>query len=500
MGMKSLKKQTAKGTMWMSLAYFSARPLRTLALIFLARLLDPQDFGLVALAMILITGTDLFSGLGMENALIHSNEDLRKVGFQAFAVTGLFSMFVFLIVFTQAPLFAGLLGDPEVMPIIRWLSLLIITESLSLVPNALLRKKMMFRQVSTAKLISVFVYNGSAVLLAFLGFGLWSLVYAELIRSVINAVVVSIFCPSWGWLRPRLPDWNILSKLLRYGIPSTGSGFLTYLNTNWDDWLVGRVLGTTLLGFYSKAYNVSNKGIVGFNRGVISGVFFPSFAKIQDDRERLSRAYVKGLCMVALVMTPMSLGLFVLAPEAVPILLGDKWLPMTATLQIFALMAFARPLAGSTSPLFLATGRPDLNLRVSLVLLGLMVPLVFLLLGRGIEGVAVAVVASFALAFLYSVFEVNRLLPGTAPKMALAILPAVVAGIIMVVGVQLSKAPLAQLMGGKHNLATLIAMAVIGALLYLLTTFLMQRALILEALSVALSVFKGRNRIAFNKS
>ena len=139
--MKSLKTQTAKGTMWMSVAHFGARPLRTLALIFLARLLEPQDFGLVALAMILITATDLFSGLGMGNALIHTKENLRKVAFEAFAVTVLFSTLIFLIVFTQARFFAGLLGDLQVTPIIRWLSLMIITESLSLVPNALLRKQ-----------------------------------------------------------------------------------------------------------------------------------------------------------------------------------------------------------------------------------------------------------------------------------------------------------------------------------------------------------------------
>jgi O-antigen/teichoic acid export membrane protein len=163
-------------------------------------------------------------------------------------------------------------------------------------------------------------------------------------------------------------------------------------------------------------------------------------------------------------------------------------------------MAFIRPLAGSTSPLFLAKGRPDLNLRVSLVLLAAMVPLVFLLLGQGIEGVALAVVVSFMVAFLFSVFEVNRLLPGTAPKMMLAILPAVAAGVVMVAGVQLSKAPLSVLAGGEQNLFTLTAMIVIGALLYILTAFLMQRSLILEAMSVALSVFRGRNRMAFNKS
>jgi hypothetical protein len=128
-----------------------------------------------------------------------------------------------------------------------------------------------------------------------------------------------------------------------------------------------------------------------------------------------------------------------------------------------------------------------------------MVPLVFLLLGQGIEGVAVAVVVSFAVAFLYAVFEVNRLLPGTALKMGLAILPAVVAGGIMVVGVQLSKVPLLRLADGDHTLITLGAMIAIGALLYILTAFLTQRALIKEAIDVVLSVFIGRRRMAFNK-
>lgn len=500
MGRKSLKAQTARGTMWMSVAYFGARPLRTVALIVLARILDPQDFGLVALAMILITATDLFSGLGMENALIQTKEDPQAVAFPAFGLTALFSTFLFLIVFTQASFFASLLGDPAVAPILRWLSVLIVTESIALVPKALLRKQMMFRQVSATKLVSIFTYNGAAIVLALMGFGLWSLVYAELISSVAGVTVASILYPGWDWLKPKLPDWDIVRDLLRFGIPSTGSGLLTYLNTNWDDWLVGRVMGATALGFYSKAYNVSNKGIAGFNRGVITGVFFPSYAKIQDDKDRLARAYLKGLSLVALLVTPLSLGLLILSPELVPILLGDKWIPMTRTLQIYALMAFTRPLAGSTSPLFLATGRPELNVRVGLVLLAAMVPLVFLLLGQGIEGVAIAVVASFVIALLYSLFEVNRLLPGTAPKMAQAILPATVAGIIMMLGVQASKTPLAQLAGGKQNLFTLVALVAIGAALYLISVFFLQRALILEAMSVVLTVLTGRKRMAFNKS
>ena len=485
--------------MWMSVAQFGARPIRTLAMIFLARLLDPQDFGLVALALLLITATDLFSGLGMDNAVIHSQEEPRTIAFQAFATTALFSIFLFLIVFTQASFFAQLLGDPAVAPILQWLSVVIVLESLFLVPNALLRKELMFRQVSMARLTQSLVYNATAVGFALAGFGLWSLVYGELAGSLAKLLVVTLAYPGFDWLLPKRPNWKALKGLLGYGIQSTGSGMLTYLNTNWDDWLVGRVLGTTSLGFYSKAYNLTNKGIVNFSRSVIGGVFFPSFAKIQDDKERLTRAYLKSLGMVALIMTPVSIGVLVIAPEMVPILLGDKWLPMVLSLQIFAFMGLVRPLAASTSPLFLAVGRPDLNVRVALLLLIVMVAMVLPLLSRGIEGVALAVVVSYTIAFFYSVFEVNRLLPGIAKKMARVILPALLAAAIMVVGVQLSKGPLLRLAGGTHNLITLGIMIVIGAVLYISISLLTQRALILETVSVAIAVFKDRKKKSLQK-
>jgi O-antigen/teichoic acid export membrane protein len=172
---------------------------------------------------------------------------------------------------------------------------------------------------------------------------------------------------------------------------------------------------------------------------------------------------------------------------------------MVLSLQIFAFMGLVRPLAASTSPLFLAVGRPDLNVRVALLLLIVMVAMVLPLLSRGIEGVAFAVVASYTVAFFYSVFEVNRLLPGIARKMAKVILPALFAAAIMVVGVQLSKAPLLGLAGGTHNLITLGLMIAIGAALYISVSLLTQRALILETVSVAIAVFKDRKRKSLQK-
>ena len=479
-------------------AQLIARPIRILGLIVLARLLTPRDFGLVALAMILIGTSDLFSGLGMGRALIHTKRDTQQVAFHALIVTFLFSSFLFVIVFTLAPFFAQLLGDPEVTPIIRALSPVLVLDSIFLVPNALLRKEMMFGRVGAAKIASGLMQKGVAIAFALLGYGVWSLVYGELARTATQLLVLSFVYPGRYWLRPRRWVWEPVKELLRFGIPSTGSGFLSYLNSNWDDWLVGRMLGSTALGFYSKAYDLSNKGIATINQTVLNSVLFPSYARIQHKKERLARMYLKGLGMIALVLTPLSLGLFVIAPEAIPIVLGNKWIPMIPALQVFAFMALVRPLAASTSPLFQAVGRPELNLRLGLVVLGVMAPLVLLLLDRGIVGVALGVTASYIVGFIVAIFVVNKVLPGTGPRMVPAILPALVAGIVMVLSVQLSKEPLLGLSGGEPNLITLGAMIAIGAVTYIVTAFLIQRTLILETISLFWSVFRGRGRMAFN--
>jgi len=483
----------------MAVATMGSRMIGVVASVFVARLLHPRDFGAVAMAMILVSITKLFSGLGLGNALIHSRLDKRKIAFQAFVVTVLASLLLFLIVNAAPSFFAALLGDPEVTPVIRWLSALIILDALSLVPTALLKKEMMFEQVSKSVLISEALYNGVALGLAFLDFGLWSLVYAQLANSLTKLLIVWIAYPGWDWLIPKHWDWGAMKSLLRYGIQSTGSSLLSFFNSNWDDWLVGRVLGSTSLGFYTKAYSLTNKTIAGFNRSVINSVLFPSYSKIQDEKERLSRFYIKSLSMVALIMAPLSMGVLIIAAELIPILLGEKWVPMVPTLQIFAFMALVRPLAGSTAPLFQAVGHPDFNLRAGLVLLVVMAPLMFLLLNRGIAGVAVAVTVSYAVGFVYNIYQVHKVLPGTASKMVPAILPALFASCTMMLGVQLSKAPLLRFAGGQYNWVSLGAMIAIGAVIYILTAFLVQRALILETVRLLMSVFKGRRRMTFNK-
>jgi O-antigen/teichoic acid export membrane protein len=480
-------------------AEVASRLIGLVGLVFLARLLDPEDFGTVALAMVLFSTVKLFSGLGLEPALIHSKIDKSTAAFHVFVVTLVTNVLLFLIVIFSAGFFAELLGDASLSDVLRWLALLILFEGLVLVPRALLRKDMEFGKVGRANVTAEFVYFGGALGLAYLGFGLWSLVYARLASSFTKLVMFWVGSPSLRWLVPRGWNWNAIRDLLRYGGQSAGSGFMSFFNSNWDDWLVGRTLGVGALGFYSRAYRLTNQTIVGINRKVISGVLFPSYSKIQDQPKRVSRVYLKSLGMVALIMTPLALGLFIISGELVPVLLGEKWLPMVPALRIFAVMAFIRPLSGSTAPLFQALGRPNYNLRVGILQTVIMVPLVLVLLSQGISGVAVAVVAAYAVGFLYNVYQVNKVMPGTGGKMLPAILPAAVAGSVMMLGVQISKPTALGLANGQHNEVSIVFMVIVGAVIYGLLALILQRRLIRETTSLVIGSLKRRPKMSLGQ-
>ena len=195
-----------------------------------------------------------------------------------------------------------------------------------------------------------------------------------------------------------------------------GSGLLSYFHSHWDDWFVGRTLGVTALGFYSKAYDFSNKTVGQMIKSTIGTVFFSSYSKMQDDKERLTRAYLKAVLLVFMFVTPIALGITVVAEPLVAVLLGDKWMSMVTSLQIFALLILTRPISENSAPLFQAVGRPGNNIRAGFVLLIVMVPAVLFCTRWEIEGVAFAVAFSHLVGALFNIYQVNEILPGTAKQ------------------------------------------------------------------------------------
>jgi len=496
----NLKVITARNSLLMGGAAFIVRPANLAVSIILARLLDPSDFGLVALALILVQTTNLFTALGMDKAIIQSTEERGKVAFHAFVIVMSFALLFFGLIQLNSTMLAGWLGHIETKPILLWLSSWILLNALGVVPYALLRKDLRFPSVASTGLISDAIYMVLVIALAYTGFGLWSLVYANLAKIAFLTGAYWVACGGWEWITPVPWEWPLAKRLLRFGSQIAVNGLLVYVHTNWDDWLVGRVLGVQQLGFYSKSYDFSNSTIGKLIRNTLGAVFLPSYVKIQADRQRLMRAYLKSVRLVTLLIVPIGLGIYAVADPLVQVAFGDKWMPMVPVLQIFSLLILTRPISENTSPLFNAVGKPRNNLIAGIVLLVVMVPAVLLLLNRGIVGVAIAVGASHLVGALFNIYQVERILPGSARATVKTSVTILVTGMIMLVGVQLAKAPLLEHFGTLASIPALLALVAIGSAIYLAGLAVTQRDILREIWQTMGALIPKRLTLSKSKS
>lgn len=469
------------------------RPLTLLNGILLARLLAPEDFGAIALAMVLLGSTNLLGGLGMEPAVIHSDLDTETTAFHAFVITVVSSLILFTFVIVNASWLATLLGDPSVRPVLLALSPLILTTTLSNIPTALAKKQLRFGVIARSGIASALVFIVASLVGAYLGLGLWSLVIGELLRSAVATLLIWIGVPGWQWLKPVPWRWPVARSLLGYGLQTTGSGLVQYFYSNWDEWLVGRRLGTEALGFYSKAYDFTNRTIRQLSTSVVGGVFFPTYTKIRDDRERLRNAYLQSVRVISTIMFPIGFGFFATAPLLIPVVLGDKWLPMTATFMIYSITILTRPIATTASSIFGAVGVPKYITQAGLVLSLFMVPIAFLLLDFGIAGVAAAVVAGEFASLFFSMYRVEKVLPGSAKRTLSASTPALAVGLMMLGAVFVAQHFLVQSFGA--NIWTLMTVIALGVIIYALGMLLFQREFTIDLLQTAVAVVDRKGRL-----
>jgi len=464
------------------------RPVNLFASLYLLRILDPSDFGIVALAMLLLTTSNLFSDLGMGVAVIHSSYDRGKIAFQSFVTMMGFSGLFFVLVFTNTALFAELMGAPEIEPIIRWLSFYILIDTASTIPTSLLRKDLMFDKIGLSTFLSEMTLTVVQLVMALLGFGLWSLVVGLLMGSAVKTITSWWFCPGWDWIQPKRWDRTIQRSLLGYGMQATGSGIISYLHSHFDDWLIGRTLGSVALGFYSKAYDLTHSTMNRIGKDIIRVVFFPSYTKIRDDQVRLARAYIKSVKLVLIIMVPAAFGILASAPEIVKVLWGAKWAEMIPVLQIYAVAILTRPISENVGPLFQALGKPNFNMRAGLLLMAIAIPLSLLLLRHGITGVAIAVVIGHTIGMIYNVYQANTLVPGTARDTVKVMGSMLFIGALMGSVVFAAKLYALQASGGTLNFIGLILLVALGAIVYVTALFIWQRAFITEMFNIGLAV------------
>ena len=268
------------------------------------------------------------------------------------------------IVWFLAPVIANSFDEPGVQPIIRWLVPCLVFGALESVPVSLLRRELNFRSLALRSLISAPIAGVIGIIFALLGFGVWSLVARILTASAIQTIVLWL---KTDW-RPRLAfSLPHLRDLLPFGINVTGAALLTFASRQLDVLLIGQMLGAGPLGFYTVAKRLVIL-LVEFIGGTIEHVAWPIFSRIQHDHERVISTFHRATQYASLIAFPVFTGIAILADSIVPVVFGEQWLSSAKLMQVLAITGLVQSVLRVHETLLVGMGRPQLKLRLQLLL------------------------------------------------------------------------------------------------------------------------------------
>ena len=403
---RPLSHRTSRAGAWASASRVVSRALQLVSGVVLARVLTPQDFGLVAVAFTAITLTDALTATGLGSALIQradgAEEYLDAVWtfelLRGVALAGLLSLL--------APIIASFFAEPRAIPIVRVISLTCVLTGLRNVGIVLLRKELRFAKLFMFDVGGVLAYVAIAIPLALVFRNAWALVGALLAQHLVACLLSYCVHPH----RPRIVfDLAKTKELFGFGKWILGQGLVEMAQRTGINIFVGRALGVLQLGFYNRA-EVFSRSVFDELGNVVWQVLYPTYSSLQKESSRLTQIYAKTLELLCFIGMPMAGGLFVLSGDFTRLFLTDKWLPIVPVMQILCVLAVLSFVTTPCAILFQAVGRPAIGTKVSVVGLVLFAGLIYPAASRwGLPGVAGALAAGLALTAPITVCLANRL-------------------------------------------------------------------------------------------
>lgn len=424
----SFQNKIVHNILWVSISNVSLKFVNFFITIILARLLEPSDFGLVAIAFIIVNFFEILRDLGIGAALIHRKEDSDIAADTAFFLFPSIAIIFYLISYFIAPSASRFFREDELTAIIRVLSLTFIIWSFGNLPRTLLSKKLSFKKMVIPEIISKISYGTAAILMAFQGFGVWSLVVGRLFLE-ITAVLTIWHVLDW---RPSFRfDKKIAMELLNYGKHVITASIIVFLISVIDITTIGRKLGSESLGYYNLALSISGMFTIQ-TAMTLSKVMFPAYSIIQGNTEKMREAYIKTLRYLSMIIFPAAFGIMSVAWYFIKVVYGDKWLPATTILHVLCIYGLCRAMLNTTENVYLAAGKPKIQAKINFLQLILISVLIYpLTIVYGILGTSISVTAPSIVTLFLTFKETGKILNTSFLTILKAILPGTIGSIVM---------------------------------------------------------------------
>ena len=358
-----LKRKTIKGFFWSSLESLLSQGQGIIFGIFLARMLSPEEFGLLGMITIFISVSQVFADSGLNQSLIRK-QYCNSVDYSTvFWVNLIIGSVCYLIIWISAPYIAQFFGNATLVPLTRLTSVSIIIASVTLIQQTILTKDVDFKTLTKSSTIGTFISGVSSLVLAWYGFGVWSLVW----RSIINQAVRSAIL--WGqnrW-RPELTFSKVtLGEHFKFGSNILLISIVAGIYRNISNLIIGKSYSEKMLGYYTNAdqYSTMPSSTI---TAITNKVSFPVLTLMQDDDPRLRSNISKLVTNVMYISFVVMFGLAAMAEPLFGVVLGEKWLPSVAIFQALCVAYSVSPMHAINQNILKVKGRTDLFLRAEII-------------------------------------------------------------------------------------------------------------------------------------
>lgn len=420
-------KSVLSGLFWSFGERITAQLVTFVITILLARILTPNDYGVVSLILVFITLANVFVSNGFGESLVQKQDASERDFSTIFWCSFAFSVILYMGLFIAAPRIADFYGNYLLCPLIRVLAIKLPISSISTIQHAYVSKHMQFRKFFFSTLGGTLVSGVVGIVMAYMGFGPWAVVAQYLVNTTIDTIVL-LFTVPW---RPRFWfDGKAAKELMSFGWKMMLSAFINSAYSEIRSLIIGKVYSAEDLAQYKRGHQFPQLFITNINTAV-SAVIFPAISLVNDDITEVKRLTRKSMIVTAYLIFPMMVGLGVIAEPLVKFLLTDKWLPCVPFLQLACISYGLQPIQTANCQAIKSIGRSDVYLKMEIAKKTIGIGLLLAFMKRSVMAVAITDVVAVAISAIISVIPNKRLIGYGYYEQIKDLLPSLVMSVVM---------------------------------------------------------------------
>lgn len=464
--MESSKQKVAGGLFWSYGERIMAQLVSLIVSIVLARLLDPENYGVISIVMIFITFCDAIVTGGFGNAIVQKKDADELDVNTMLCCSVATSILLYIIIFCAAPYIASFYNMPIIRPILRVLGLRLLISGVNSIQRAWIQKRMLFKRFFISTSFGTIISAVVGISMAYMGKGAWALVGQYLTNSFIDTAVLLI---TNDW-KPRLQfSWKRAKEMLSYGWKVLVTTVVYTIEGDLRSLIIGKKFGSADLAYYDQGKKFPNLLVTNINTS-ISNVMFPVLSENQNDPTRLKQLCRRAVRIGIYLLSPLLIGLMGVADTFVIAILSEKWAPCIPFLRILTLVFLVRPFTTTCQQSILSVGRSDITLKIEIIVnavaIGILFYSVFIL--ESVLGIAIGTLIAELVSMGMFMYYENKIIRYSYKEQLQDLLPSL--GLATVMGVIVYIVHFLPIYKGL----ALILQVVIGAVFYFAASYVLQ--------------------------